>query len=75
MGDGQSVEALQWLAYIGRTRNNVTHVVNGKEVQLSRVQNEKVEVYCAERKMRSFITLGVLAWVSFLYAQSRQTHW
>ena len=25
MGDRQSVEALQWLAYIGRTRNNVTH--------------------------------------------------
>ena len=51
MGDGQSVEALQWLAYIGRTRNNVTHVVNGKGVRLSRVQNEKVEVYCAERKI------------------------
>ena len=32
VGDRQSVEALQWLAYIGRTRNNVTHAGNGREV-------------------------------------------
>jgi len=28
MRDRQSVEALQWLAYIGRTRNNITHAGN-----------------------------------------------
>jgi hypothetical protein len=28
MGDRQSVEALQCLAYIGRTRNNITHADN-----------------------------------------------
>ena len=27
MGDGQSLEALQWLAYIGRKRNNVTPIM------------------------------------------------
>jgi hypothetical protein len=47
-GDRQSVEALQWLAYIGRTRNNVTHAGNGREVHLSRVPNAKLEGYCAE---------------------------
>jgi len=25
MGGRQSVAALQWLAYIGRTKNNITH--------------------------------------------------
>ena len=50
MGDRQSVEALQWLAYIGRTRNNVTHAGNGQEIHLSGVQNVKVEGYCAEKK-------------------------
>ena len=39
MGDRQSVEALQWLAYIGRTRNNVSHACNGREVHLARVPN------------------------------------
>jgi hypothetical protein len=28
MGDRQSVEALQWLAYIGRMKNNVTRAGN-----------------------------------------------
>jgi len=28
MGVPQSVEALQWLAYIGRKNNNVTHAGN-----------------------------------------------
>jgi hypothetical protein len=32
MGDSQSVEALQWLAYIGRTRGNVTNAGNGREI-------------------------------------------
>ena len=48
MGDRQSVEALQWLAYIGRTRNNVTHTGNGREVHLSGVPNVKVDGYCQE---------------------------
>jgi G:T-mismatch repair DNA endonuclease (very short patch repair protein) len=48
MGDHQSVEDLQWLAYIGRTRNNVTHAGNGREVRLDTVPNLKVDGYCAE---------------------------
>ena len=43
MGDRQSVVALQWLAYIGRTRNNVTHAGNGREAHLRGVPNVKVE--------------------------------
>jgi hypothetical protein len=48
MGNRQSVEALKWLAYIGRTRNNVTHAGNGREVHLARVPNMKVDGYCSE---------------------------
>ena len=50
MGDRQSVEALQWLAYIGWTRNNVTHAENGREVHLPRVPNVKVDGYCEDTK-------------------------
>jgi len=50
MGDRQSVEALQWLAYIGRNRNNITHAGNGREVNLPRVPNVKVDGYCAETR-------------------------
>ena len=42
MGDRQSGEALQWLAYIGRTRNNATHSGNVREVHLPGVPNVKV---------------------------------
>ena len=31
LGDRQSVEALQWLMYIGRIRNINTHAGNGSE--------------------------------------------
>jgi G:T-mismatch repair DNA endonuclease (very short patch repair protein) len=48
MGHRQSVEALQWLAYIGRPRNNATHAGNGREVHLDRVLNLKVDGYFAE---------------------------
>ena len=48
MGERQSVEALQWLAYIGRTSNNVTRAGNGTEVDLPRVRNVKVNGYSAE---------------------------
>ena len=47
MGDRQSVEAHQWLAYIGRTRNIVTHDRNGRDVHLPRIPNVKVDGYCA----------------------------
>jgi len=48
MGVRQFVEALQWLAYIGRTRNIVTHAGNGREVHLPGVPNVKVDGYCLE---------------------------
>ena len=35
MGNRQSVETLHWLAYIGRTMNNITHVGNGSVVHLA----------------------------------------
>jgi len=48
MGDRQSVEAVQWLVYIGRTRNNVVHAGNGREVHLALVPNVEVDGYCAQ---------------------------
>jgi hypothetical protein len=48
MGDRQSFEAFQWLAYIGQTRNNVTHAGNGREVHLHGVPNVKGDGYCEE---------------------------
>jgi hypothetical protein len=36
------------LAYIGRTRSNVTHADNGREVHLPRVPGLKVDGYCSE---------------------------
>ena len=50
MGDRQSVEALQWLAYIGRASNNITHAGNGGEVHLSRGPDVKADGYCAETR-------------------------
>jgi hypothetical protein len=50
MGDHQSVEALQRIAYIGRTRNDVTHAGNGREVHLPVVPNVKADGYCAETR-------------------------
>ena len=50
MGDRQPVEALQWLAYIGRTRNNITHAGNGREVHLPGISSVKVDGYCAETR-------------------------
>ena len=38
MGDRQSVEGLQWLAYMGRTRN-IIHTGNGRKVHLAGVPN------------------------------------
>jgi hypothetical protein len=50
MGDRQSVEALQWLAYNDQTRNNITHAGNGREVHFNGVPNVKVDGYCAETR-------------------------
>jgi len=50
MGDRQSIEALLWLAYILRTRNNITSAGNGKEVHFPGVTNVKVNGYCAEKR-------------------------
>ena len=50
MGDRQSVETIQWLAYIGRTRINITHASNGREVHLPRVRNVKLDGYCTETR-------------------------
>ena len=41
LGDRQSVKALQFFAYIERTRNNVSHAGNLKEVRLAWVINMK----------------------------------
>ena len=41
MGESQSAEAIQWLAYIGRTRDDVIHAGNGREVHLPGVPNLK----------------------------------
>ena len=48
MGDRQSVQAVQWLAYIGRTNINVTHAGNRRYVHLTGVPNVKVNWYCQE---------------------------
>jgi len=47
MGDRQSIEGLQWLAYIGRTRK-IIHAGNGKEFYLAGVPNVKVDGYFQE---------------------------
>ena len=50
MGVRQSVEALQWLAYMVRTRKNITPAGNGMEFHLPRVNNVEVDGYCAETR-------------------------
>ena len=47
MGDRQFVDALQCQAYIGRTRNNVTHAGKGRAFHLPEVPNMKFDVYRA----------------------------
>jgi hypothetical protein len=47
MGDRQSIEALQWLAYIGRHKN-VIHAGNEREVHLAGVPNVKVDGFCED---------------------------
>jgi len=50
MGDRKSVEALQWVAYIVRTRNNITHAGNGRDVHLLGVEIVDVDGYSAETR-------------------------
>ena len=47
MGNRQSIEGLQWLAYIGRNLN-IIHACNGREVYLAGVRNVKVDGYCED---------------------------
>ena len=64
MVDRQSVEALQWLVYIGRTRNNITHAGNGTEVHLPCVPNVKVDGYCS-------VTREVFEYLGFFWHGSQ----
>jgi predicted membrane GTPase involved in stress response len=48
MGDRQSIDTLQWLAYIGLKKNDDTHAGNGREVHLAGLPNLKINEYCAE---------------------------
>ena len=50
MGDRQTVEALQWLACIGQTRDDIINAVNGREVHLPWVPNVKVHGYSPKTK-------------------------
>jgi len=50
IGDRKTVEALQGWTGIGRTRNNVIHAGNGREVHLPGVRNVKVDGYCEVTK-------------------------
>ena len=68
MEDRQSVEGLQWLAYIGQSRD-IIQAGNGLEVHLNRVPHVKVDGYCRETN-EVFEYLGFFARMSFLYAQS-----
>jgi len=43
MGDRQSVDALQWLAYIRQSRDNIIHAGNRRKVHLDRVPHVKVD--------------------------------
>jgi len=47
MGEHQSIEGLQWLAYIGRTKN-IIHAGNARDVHLAGVPNVKVDGYCQD---------------------------
>jgi hypothetical protein len=50
VGDLQSVLALQRLTYTRRTRKNITHAGNGREVHLPGLPNVKIDGNCAETR-------------------------
>jgi hypothetical protein len=54
MGDRQSIEGLQWLAYIGRNRK-IIHAGNGREMHLPGVLNVKVDGYCQETEVFEYL--------------------
>ena len=66
MGDRQSIEGLQWLAYMGPTRK-IIHAGNGREVHLVGVPNVKVDGYSRETN-EVFEYVGF--WHGCLHAQS-----
>jgi G:T-mismatch repair DNA endonuclease (very short patch repair protein) len=45
MADRQSIEAIQWLAYIVRTKHDLMCAANGREVRLAGLPNLKVDGY------------------------------
>ena len=63
IGYRQSVEAIQWLAYISQTRDDVIQAGNGREVHLLRVPNVKVDGYSPKTK-QVFEYLGCHGWSS-----------
>jgi hypothetical protein len=49
MGDRQSIDGLQWLAYMERNRK-IIHAGNGREMHLTGVPNIKVDGNCQKKK-------------------------
>ena len=74
MGDRQSIETFQWLAYIGQTRADLIHAGNGREVHLPRVPNVKVDGYSPNTQEVFEYLLLLLAWMP-MHAKSVQAHW
>jgi len=64
MGNRESVEALQWLAYIGRTRSNVTYTGNGRQVHLVGFLNLKL-MGTVHRRGKSLSKSGALGMAVF----------
>jgi hypothetical protein len=50
MGDRQSIEGLQWLAYMERIRK-IIHAGNGREMHLPGVPNVKICEYCDTKEV------------------------
>ena len=70
MGYRQSVEAIQWLAYIGQTRDDVIYAGNGREVRLPKVPNVKFDGY-SPKTQEVFEYLGCY-WHGCLCMPNRQ---
>jgi hypothetical protein len=62
MGYRQSIESLQWLAYIGRTKDNLIHPGKGVEVRLPGLPNLKFDGF-GLRLMKSLSIFGVFCTV------------
>lgn len=68
----RSVEALQWLAYIGRTRGDLLQAFNGRELHVPEVRNVKVNDKSAKTQ-EVFEYLGCFG-MGGLHAESTQAH-